>query len=117
MKSDRRRTTLYDTLEVSPRATPPVIKAAYRCLVQLNHPDKNPDKPEAAERLVRINHAYAVLSDPQKRQDYDLRLNLAAANAERRGSASTTNRAGIKPAPDAAPKRPVSRSFAFRPLK
>ena len=106
---------LYEQLEVSPRASAPVIKAAYRCLVQLNHPDKNPDDPGAAERLVLINHAYAVLSDPQKRTDYDRRLNLAAAQAERRGSGGTS--APAKSSTPAAGKRPASRSFAFRPLK
>jgi len=116
MKSERIPITLYEILEVSPRASAPVIKAAYRCLVQLHHPDKNPDDPSAAERLVKINQAYAVLSVPERRQDYDHRLNLAAsssaASAERRGTGAT----GTSVCSTVA-ARPVSRSFAFRPLQ
>ena len=104
---------LYEQLEVSPRASAPVIKAAYRCLVQIHHPDKNPDDPVAADRLVQINHAYSVLSEQTKRADYDRQLDLAAASAERRGSGSNA----VKTASAPASKRPASRSFAFRPLK
>ena len=40
MKTAQPGPTFYDTLEVRPRASAPVIKAAFRCLVQLNHPTK-----------------------------------------------------------------------------
>jgi curved DNA-binding protein CbpA len=116
MKSERIPITLYETLEVSPRASAPVIKAAYRCLVQLHHPDKNPGDPGAADRLAHINQAYAVLSDLQQRQDYDTRLSLTAvtqtARAERRGTGTTATSVCSTVA-----TRPVSRSFAFRPLQ
>lgn len=104
--------TLYDDLEVSPRASAPVIKAAYRCLAQLNHPDKHPDQDTAAERLMRINHAYAVLSDPAQRQFYDLTLGKARRVTERRGQAPAERRAW-----DPSPvKQTGTRPFAFRPL-
>ena len=45
---------LYEILEVSPKARPAVIKAAYRCLVQENHPDKHPGDAEAAARMSMI---------------------------------------------------------------
>jgi curved DNA-binding protein CbpA len=64
----------YDVLEVSPNASPEVIRAAYRSLMQRYHPDKNPGKADIAERAARIAHAYDVLSDPGKRAAYDVRL-------------------------------------------
>jgi curved DNA-binding protein CbpA len=104
--------TLYEDLEVSPRASAPVIKAAYRCLAQLNHPDKNPDQDSAAERLTRINHAYAVLSDPAQRQFYDLTLGAPRRMNERRGQTAAERRPW-EPSP---PKQTGTRPFAFRPL-
>ncbi|PZC45829.1 MAG: molecular chaperone DnaJ [Chloroflexi bacterium] len=47
------------------------LKRAYRRLAMQHHPDRNPDDPEAADRMKEVNEAYAVLSDPQKRQIYD----------------------------------------------
>jgi len=66
----------YEILDVSPDATPEQIKAAYRILVQLHHPDRlqqsSPSvRQYAEERLKRINEAYTVLSDPAKRAKYD----------------------------------------------
>ena len=66
----------YEILDVPPDATPEQIKAAYRILVQLHHPDRlqqsNPGvRQYAEERLKRINEAYTVLSDPAKRAKYD----------------------------------------------
>jgi hypothetical protein len=60
----------YRTLQVEPSADLEAIKAAYRRLARLNHPDLNP-RPEAAERMRAINAAYRVLSDPQQRAAYD----------------------------------------------
>ncbi|MHB1099973.1 MAG: DnaJ domain-containing protein [Burkholderiales bacterium] len=67
---------LYDILEVSRTASPEVIRAAYKSLVQRFHPDKNPDNPDAEEMLKRINHAYDILSDPEERAAYDVMLTL-----------------------------------------
>lgn len=75
--------SLYELLEVSPKASAPVIKAAYRCLVQQFHPDRNPGDPACAERLALINQAYAVLADPLSRGRYDRKLQDPS---ERRGS-------------------------------
>jgi len=64
--------THYDTLQVSENASAEVIRGAYRYLSQKWHPDKNPDKAEEARRVMeRLNEAYAVLSDPQRRQEHD----------------------------------------------
>jgi hypothetical protein len=60
----------YRTLQVAPSANLETIKAAYRRLARLYHPDLNP-RPEAAERMRSINAAYRLLSDSQQRAAYD----------------------------------------------
>ena len=61
----------YDLLGVKKNASPDEIKQAYRNLALQFHPDRNKSK-DAEERFKSINAAYAVLSDPQKRQQYDM---------------------------------------------
>jgi len=61
----------YGILGVVPTATPDDIKRAYRKLARESHPDANPHDPHAEERFKSVNEAYAVLSDPQKRQRFD----------------------------------------------
>ena len=60
----------YQVLGVSKTASPEELKRAYRKLALQYHPDKNKTK-EAEEKFKGINHAYEVLSDSQKRQQYD----------------------------------------------
>jgi curved DNA-binding protein len=63
----------YQILGVSRDATPDEIKKAYRKLALKYHPDKaKGDKKQAEEKFKQISEAYAVLSDPQKKQEYDL---------------------------------------------
>lgn len=61
----------YDILGVPRSATAEDIKRAYRKLAVKYHPDKNPGDKAAEERFKQINEAYAVLSDPEKRKQYD----------------------------------------------
>lgn len=62
----------YDILGVLPTAPKEVIKAAYRTLISIYHPDKyDGDKSYAHQRTAEINQAYDVLSDPEKRSSYD----------------------------------------------
>lgn len=71
----------YDILEVSPRASAEVIRAAYRSLMQRYHPDRNADAAEATARTAEIALAYDVLSDPERRRAYDESLQRAPADA------------------------------------
>lgn len=61
----------YSTLGVERNAEAATIKKAYRKLAQKYHPDRNPDDKNAEERFKQITEAYAVLSDPEKRKQYD----------------------------------------------
>ncbi len=62
----------YGLLGVSRDATPEEIKKAYRRKAREHHPDANHGDPEAEARFKELSVAYEVLSDPDKRQQYDL---------------------------------------------
>jgi molecular chaperone DnaJ len=62
---------LYEVLGVARTATADEIKKAYRRLARRFHPDVNPGKPDAEKRFREIQEAYAVLSNDEKRQQYD----------------------------------------------
>ncbi len=61
----------YDVLGVSKDATEADIKKAYRLLAKKYHPDANPDNKEAEAKFKEASEAYAILSDKDKRQQYD----------------------------------------------
>lgn len=62
---------LYEVLEVSKTATDDEIKKSYRKLAKKYHPDLNPGNKEAEAKFKEISEAYEILSDSQKRANYD----------------------------------------------
>ncbi len=65
------RIDYYRILGVSREASDEEIKKAYRKLVFEHHPDRNPNSPQAEEKIREINTAYEVISDAEKRRTYD----------------------------------------------
>lgn len=61
----------YEILGVDRTASQDEIKRAYRRLAKEHHPDRNPDNPDAVRRFKEAQAAYEVLSDPQKRAQFD----------------------------------------------
>ena len=62
---------LYDTLGVKKGASADEIKKAYRKLARQYHPDRNPGDASSEERFKEVQTAYDVLSDDEKRKQYD----------------------------------------------
>ena len=79
---------LYKLLGVSREASQDDIRKAHRKLVRKYHPDANPTDRSAEERFKEVQRAYEVLSDPQKRRDYDKGLRTSSP----RGSSGSRTR-------------------------
>ena len=62
---------LYSQLNVARSASEAEIKKAYRKLAKELHPDKNKDNPKATERFAKVTQAYDILTDKDKRAQYD----------------------------------------------
>lgn len=63
-------TDLYNILNIDKNADQDTIRKAYKKLAPQFHPDKNKE-PDAEEKFKQINHAYTILSDPEKKEKYD----------------------------------------------
>ena len=61
----------YEVLGVDKNADDAALKKAYRALAKKYHPDMNPGDKEAEKKFKEASEAYAVLSDPEKRRQYD----------------------------------------------
>ncbi|CAN5652465.1 molecular chaperone DnaJ [soil metagenome] len=62
---------LYKILGVSKSASQDDIRRSYRKMAREYHPDANQENPDAEERFKEIQHAYEILSNPEKRREYD----------------------------------------------
>lgn len=71
----------YATLGLAQNATATDVKKAYRKLARAHHPDANPGDAGAERRFKEIGEAYAVLSDPEQRQQYDAIRSMARGGA------------------------------------
>jgi curved DNA-binding protein CbpA len=107
----RTTTDLYKLLGVPRGATQDDIRKAHRKLVRKYHPDVNPGDRSSEEHFREVQRAYEVLSDPEKRQDYDKRLSASA----RRSSAKPRARASRKTGGESAAP-PVDLSDILRRL-
>ena len=67
--------SFYSILEVPETASPDDIKKSYRRLSMLHHPDKNGNSQESKEKIQKINEAYEVLGDAEKKKEYDMTQN------------------------------------------
>ena len=81
----------YELLGVPREASGDDIRKAYRKLARQHHPDANPDVPEAEERFKEIQQAYEVLSNPEKKRQYD---EMIRASARKSRSSSGTGTVG-----------------------
>lgn len=100
MAGDRDR-GLYEALGIAPSASDEEVRAAFRKLAAKYHPDRNANDPKAAARFKKINNAYQVLSDAEKRRAYDASLEDA--------SEFTAPGEESEPAPPRDEPRPSSR--------
>jgi molecular chaperone DnaJ len=73
---------LYEILGVPPTVAEAQLKKAYRTLALKYHPDRNPGNKEAEEKFKELSAAYQVLSNPEKRREYDAALAGGAPGKE-----------------------------------
>ncbi len=88
---------LYKLLGLSRNASEEEIRKAHRKLVRKYHPDTNPDDPQAGERFKEIQRAYEVLSNPEKRREYDNRFRASSRESSDISHARARGRNGEEP--------------------
>ncbi|HEU4493620.1 MAG TPA: DnaJ domain-containing protein [Rubrobacteraceae bacterium] len=107
----RTTTDLYKLLGVPRGATQDDIRKAHRKLVRKHHPDANPGDHSSEERFREVQRAYEVLSDPEKRREYDKGLSASTRGSSGKQRARAGGRTGGE---NAAP--PVDLSDLLRKL-
>ena len=86
----------YAILGVPEDADAATIKKTYRKLARKEHPDQNPGDPQAEQRFKEIGEAYAVLSDPEQRQQYDAVRSMTHGGARFRAGGPGGGSAGFE---------------------
>lgn len=89
-------TDYYEQLGVTRQASLTEIKAAYRKLAKLHHPDANPGDRGAEQRFKQIVQAYEILSDEGKRNAYDERLKRESMNSPQASQKANVNHSSAK---------------------
>lgn len=108
-------TDLYELLGVAHDADARAIKKAYHRLALENHPDVNPDDPEAEERFKEAVAAFQILSDPERRRKYDAAgLDGLRGSAGKPGRSSTSQRTGHAERTTQTPGRSANRQSGSR---
>lgn len=105
----------YENLKVSRDAPPEVIRAAYKALSMLWHPDRSTD-PRAPEIMKTINIAYETLANPVTRAQHDQwlaaeEMKCKAGHAQPERAAATARAPEPQPQPQPEPVRKRSRAF------
>ena len=72
----------YEVLEINSGASEEVVKAVYKALIKKYHPDNGTEQDPTGEKMRMVNEAYRILSDPQKRQEYDYQLNFSETKTD-----------------------------------
>lgn len=104
----------YDILGLEKNTSQKQVRDAYRRLALLHHPDRNKDNPGAADRMKEINEAYAVLSDPQKRSEYDALRQTYGSSAYGRFRQTHSDQDIFKGSDIQQIFEELSRAFGFR---
>src|SRR4030067_937049 len=91
------RRDYYDVLGVQRPCTLEDLKRVYRKLALEYHPDRNSGNQEAEERFKEVNEAYSVLSDPQRREQYDMYGPAAPSGQGLGGCGGTGAKKGARP--------------------
>jgi curved DNA-binding protein CbpA len=89
----------YKLLGLSRNASEDEIRKAHRKLVRKYHPDANSEDPQAEERFKEIQQAYEVLSNPQKRREYDKRVHTSSREGTSRAGAGASRGGSGRPRP------------------
>lgn len=108
------QTDYYATLDVTKDADANTIRDAYRKLALIHHPDRNRNNPEAAEKMKAVNEAYAVLSDPDKRRNYDAMRSSYGSGAAHRFRQDYTDQDIFKGTDIHAIFEELAKDFGFR---
>lgn len=74
LNSKRQKTTLYDVLNLKKECSSKEIKDSFIKLSKLYHPDKTKNSKSGHQNFLKINEAYSILSRPDSRRNYDLKL-------------------------------------------
>ena len=106
----------YEVLGVGRSATDDELKKAYRALAKKYHPDLHPGDESAEKRFKEVNEAYTILSDAEKRKEYDQELSGQPGKTRGKGRAQPAGPAWTAGPPDMEQmKKGFEQFFGFDP--